>query len=94
MDSADPTAVPSPDPSEQAEPSVDSFGPPHPQTVSDSLHLWILIPGLIGLILIGELKRSCIVFVSCSLVTRGIVLHGVYSACIILSFFNSMLCMY
>ena len=74
MNSADPTAVPSPDPSEQAEPSVDTFGPPHAQTVSDSLHLWILIPGLIGLILIGELKHYCVVFVACSLVTPGNIL--------------------
>lgn len=32
----------------------DEFGPPHPQTVSESLQLWILIPGLIGLIFIGK----------------------------------------
>ena len=57
MDSADPTTSPSPDPSEQGElPSVDSFGPPHPQGISDTLQLWILIPGLIGLILVGERK--------------------------------------
>lgn len=54
MDSADPTDVPSPDPSGQAEPPVDAFGPPHSQTISDTLQLWILIPGLIGLIIIGE----------------------------------------
>ena len=54
---ADPTNVPSPDPS--AEPSVgdDAFGPPHAQAISDTLQLWILIPGLIGLILIGEQKN-------------------------------------
>jgi hypothetical protein len=62
MDSADPTTAPSPDPSEHAEPSVDSFGPPHAQAISDSLHLWILIPGLIALILIGEPKRCRVYF--------------------------------
>ncbi len=62
MDSADPTTVPPPDPSEHAEPTVDRFGPPHAQAISDSLHLWILIPGLIGLILIGEPKR-CRVYI-------------------------------
>ena len=56
MDSADPMNVPSPDPSEHAEPTVDAFGPPHGQTISDSLQLWILIPGLIGLVLVGEQK--------------------------------------
>lgn len=67
MDGADPTNVPSPDPSEQAEPTVDAFGPPHGQTISDSLQLWILIPGLIGLIIIGE--QTCTVM-SCSLFSR------------------------
>ena len=38
-------------------PVEDKFGPPHPQGVSDSLQLWILIPGLIGLVLIGELNN-------------------------------------
>lgn len=52
MASADPTDVPATDPAE--EPYVDAFGPPHAQSVSESLQLWILIPGLIGLILIGE----------------------------------------
>lgn len=32
----------------------DKFGPPHAQGVSESLQFWILIPGLIGLALIGE----------------------------------------
>lgn len=32
----------------------DKFGPPHGQTVSDSLYLWILIPGLLGLLCVGE----------------------------------------
>lgn len=32
----------------------DKYGPPHAQAVSESLQLWILIPGLIGLALIGE----------------------------------------
>lgn len=31
----------------------DKFGPPHGQTVSDSLYLWILIPGLLGLLCVG-----------------------------------------
>ena len=56
MDSADPTNVPSPGPSEHVEPTVDAFGPPHGQAISDSLQLWILIPGLIGLVLVGEQK--------------------------------------
>lgn len=35
--------------------SEDEFGPPHDHTISDSLQLWIFIPGLlIGFILIGE----------------------------------------
>ena len=34
------------------EPSMDTFGPPHDHTVSESLQLCILIPGIIGLILL------------------------------------------
>ena len=52
MASTDPTDVPTTDPSE--DPSVDAFGPPHDQAISESLQLWILIPGLVGLILVGE----------------------------------------
>ena len=49
----DPSSFASPDPSEQ--PSLDEFGPPHDHSISETLQLWILIPGLIGLILIvGE----------------------------------------
>ena len=48
----DPSNVFSSDPLEQ--PSVDEFGPPHDHSISETLQLWILIPGLILLILIGE----------------------------------------
>lgn len=41
----DPPAVP---------PVEDKFGVPHGQAVSDSLHLWILIPGLLGILLVGR----------------------------------------
>lgn len=47
MAEADPTDVP---PVGQA----DAFGPPHEHAISETLQLWILIPGLIGLVLIGE----------------------------------------
>ena len=50
MASVGPTGVPEFHPSE--EPSMDAFGPPHDHTVSESLQLWILIPGIIGLILL------------------------------------------
>ena len=36
----------------------DKFGVPHGQAVSDSLQLWILIPGLLGLLFIGELTLA------------------------------------
>lgn len=32
----------------------DAFGPPHSQQVSDSLQMWILIPGLLILAVAGE----------------------------------------
>lgn len=32
----------------------DAFGPPHSQQVSDSLQMWILIPGLLILAVVGE----------------------------------------
>ena len=48
----DPSSFASPDPSEH--PSLDEFGPPHDHSISETLQLWILIPGLIGLIFIGE----------------------------------------
>ena len=35
----------------------DNFGPPHAQAVSESLHFWILFPGLIGIIFVG----ACVV---------------------------------
>ena len=50
MADVDPTDVPPVDPLEKA----DAFGPPHEHTISETLQLWILIPGLIGLVLIGE----------------------------------------
>lgn len=34
-------------------PLEDKFGPPHGQAVSESLQLWILIPGLLGLFFVG-----------------------------------------
>ena len=38
----------------EAGPSVeDKFGPPHAHQVSDQLHLWILVPGIILLLLAG-----------------------------------------
>ena len=52
---SDPTDAPSVnDPT--GVPEVDEFGPPHAHTVSESLHLWILIPGLLIIILIGKLR--------------------------------------
>ena len=40
------------DPTE--EPPTDKFGPPHAHQVSDTLQLWILIPGLLILIFVGK----------------------------------------
>ena len=34
----------------------DEFGPPHAHQVSNTLQLWILIPGLIALLVVGELR--------------------------------------
>ena len=31
----------------------DDFGPPHAQKVSETLQLWILLPGLLAFLLIG-----------------------------------------
>ena len=31
----------------------DAFGPPHAQKVADSLQMWILIPGLLILLVVG-----------------------------------------
>lgn len=44
-----PTDIP---PAEEA--VTDSFGPPHGHAVSDSLHLWIILPGLVLVAFIGE----------------------------------------
>ena len=44
---ADPSEVPSESPS-------DAFGRPHAQQVSDSLQMWILLPGLLLLAVAGE----------------------------------------
>lgn len=38
----------------------DAFGPPHAQKVSDSLQMWILIPGIVILLVVGEeIPRVC-----------------------------------
>ena len=52
MASADANDVPSTNYSDK--PSLDAFGPPHDHTISESLQLWIIIPGLICLIVIGK----------------------------------------
>lgn len=48
-----PTAPPAVSPAE------DKFGVPHGQAVSDALQLWILVPGLLGLILVGRSFHVC-----------------------------------
>ena len=63
MASVGPTDVPEIHTSE--EPSVDVFGPPHDHTISESLQLWIFVPGLISLILlICELLRVLLSFLT------------------------------
>lgn len=58
MASVGPADVPEVLPSEK--PSTDEFGPPHDHTVSESLQLWILIPGVIGLILLICELAACV----------------------------------
>jgi hypothetical protein len=38
-------------------PVEDKFGVPHAQTVSDSLYLWILVPGLLAFLAVGKWTR-------------------------------------
>ena len=46
------------------EPVTDPFGKPHAHVVSDSLQLWILIPGLIILVFVGEFQCSVLELLS------------------------------
>ena len=36
------------------EPTVDPFGRPHGHAVSDSLHLWIIVPGILIILVVGK----------------------------------------
>lgn len=49
----DPTDAPSVN-NPTGTPEVDNFGPPHAHTIAESLHLWILIPGLFIILFIGK----------------------------------------
>ena len=51
---ADPSEAPSTSPE-------DAFGRPHAQQVSDSLQMWILIPGILILIVVGESETERVV---------------------------------
>ena len=44
-----------------AEPAAaDQFGPPHAHAVSDTLQMWILVPGLLAILFGGEPRRVCV----------------------------------
>ena len=50
---SDPTDVPVTE-----EPTIDPFGRPHGHSVSDSLHLWIIVPGILIILVVGEQLAS------------------------------------
>ena len=41
----------------------DTFGPPHAQHVSENLQMWILVPGLLILAVIGEIPSVAFLLV-------------------------------
>lgn len=60
---ADPTVEPA-----QAGPGdagEDAFGVPHAHQVSDQLHLWILLPGIVLLLLAGKQFPKRCLYINC-----------------------------